>query len=95
MLAPQTGSRLLSLQLHAALHGDVRFTVSWFTTPAAVSLLQTPTSCALEVVCYVNLRQLKPNSITLDGSELVRSQIPLRYLVQTSFEPAPNQLRTS
>jgi len=23
------------------------------------------------------------------------SQIPLRYLVRTSFEPAPNQLRTS
>jgi len=38
---------------------------------------------------------LKPNSITLAGSELVRSQIPLRYLVRTSFEPALNQLRTS
>jgi len=29
------------------------------------------------------------------GSKLVRSQIPLRYLVRTSFEPASNQLRTS
>jgi len=28
-------------------------------------------------------------------SELVRSQIPLRYLVRTSFEPAPSQLRSS
>jgi len=38
---------------------------------------------------------LKPNSITLAGSELVRSQILLRYLIRTSFEPAPNQLQTS
>jgi len=37
---------------------------------------------------------LKPNSITLAGSELVRSQIPLRCLDRTIFEPAPNQLRT-
>jgi len=29
------------------------------------------------------------------GSKLVRSQVPLRYLVRTSFEPATNQLRTS
>ena len=29
------------------------------------------------------------------GSKLVRSQIPLCYLVRTSFEPAPNQLLTS
>jgi len=29
------------------------------------------------------------------GSELVRSQIPLRYLVRTSFEPASSYLRTS
>jgi len=33
------------------------------------------------------LHKLKPNSITLDGSELVRSRIPSRYLVRTSFEP--------
>ena len=33
------------------------------------------------------MERLKPNSITLAGSELVRSQIPLRYLVQTSLEP--------
>jgi len=26
------------------------------------------------------------------GSKLVQSQIPLRYLVRTSFKPAPNQL---
>jgi len=44
--------------------------------------------------------QLKPNFITLAGSELVRtsklvrSQIPLRYLDRTSSEPAPNRLRT-
>ena len=31
---------------------------------------------------------LKPNSITLAGSELVRSQIPSRYLVRTISEPA-------
>ena len=29
------------------------------------------------------------------GSKLVRSQIPLRYLIRTSFEPTSNQLRTS
>ena len=29
------------------------------------------------------------------GSKLVRSRIPLRYLVRTSFEPASNQVRTS
>jgi len=30
------------------------------------------------------LAWLKPNSIILAGSELVRSQIPLRYLIRTS-----------
>jgi len=29
------------------------------------------------------------------GFKQVRSQIPLHYLVGTSFEPAPNQLRTN
>jgi len=29
------------------------------------------------------------------GSKLVRSQILLRYLVRTVFEPAPSQLRTT
>jgi len=29
------------------------------------------------------------------GRRQIRSQIPLRYLVRTSFEPASNQLRTS
>jgi len=39
MLAPQTGSIRLSLQLHAALHGDVRFTISWSSAPDAASSL--------------------------------------------------------
>jgi len=43
----------------------------------------------LILVASINI---KPNSITLAGSELVRSQIPLRYLVRTSFEPVLNQL---
>jgi len=29
------------------------------------------------------------------GSKLVRSQIPLHYLIRTSFQPASNQLRSS
>jgi len=41
-------------------------------------------------------KTVKPNSIMLVGSKLVRSQIPLRYLVWTGSEPAskpaPNQL---
>jgi len=37
-------------------------------------------------------RQTTPSFV---GGVVHKSQIPLRYLVRASFEPAPNQLRTN
>jgi len=52
-----------------------------------------------EVICALSKGNIKTKfhyaSWFGAGSKLVRSQIPLRYLARTSFEPASNQLRTS
>jgi len=50
--------------------------------------------------CFVVPVQLKPNSITLAGSKLVRrwSQTDSKLVgdqIRTSFEPASNQVRSS
>ena len=50
--------------------------------------------CLLHISCVVKAK-FHYTSWFGAGSKLVRSKIPLRYLVRTSFEPCPNQLRTS
>ena len=78
-----------------------QYSLEWFITIFLNGIANAATSgTTLAFDC------LKPNSITLAGSELVRSwfKAKFRYAVwfeptlnqlQTSFVPAPNQLRTS